>query len=178
MNKNNIQLGEHVIVTYNRGVFKGEYDAFVWKKNNKGCTVLWANDDDKGTTTFIAYKYMRSGKLKRKTNAEMMHLAAFDTDDMTDDMTDDNNNSLLKILNDKLISQADSIAEMQGDISHLKDFAKEINKQIKCLFMEIGKQNDTNRQTGDEKISCQSSATTNINNSVLHKKRKVVDLYL
>lgn len=85
MNINNIELGDHVIVTYTHGIYKGQYDAFIWEKNKKGCYVLWNNKEDEGTTSFIAYKYMQHGTMQRRTAAQMMSIVALAVDNNDDD---------------------------------------------------------------------------------------------
>ena len=66
MNINNIELGDHVIVTYEHGVYKGEYTGYVWEKRKNGCVIMWDNEEDKGTTTFIAYRFIKKGRSRKK----------------------------------------------------------------------------------------------------------------
>ena len=58
MNQANTLVGSFVRVTYPNGKWKGSYEGYVYEVRPRGCEILWKDGSDRGSLTYVKYKYM------------------------------------------------------------------------------------------------------------------------
>lgn len=58
MNQANTFVGSFVRVTYPNGKWKGSYEGYVYEVRPRGCEILWKDGSDRGSLTYVKYKFM------------------------------------------------------------------------------------------------------------------------